>query len=62
MRRRGEEAWRGGVARGACSHPPTSAPPTLPLPLLQELDAIKLRYENSGYVFTKLTPKAHATP
>ena len=30
--------------------------------LLQELDAIKLRYENSGYVFTKLTPKAHATP
>ena len=38
------------------------ATPTLPLPLLQELDAIKLRYENSGYVFTKLTPKAHATP
>ena len=36
---------------------------TLPtLPLLQERDAIKLRYENSGYVFTKLTPKAHATP
>lgn len=33
-----------------------------PPPLLQELDAIKLRYENSGYVFTKLTPKAHATP
>ena len=60
------------ATRAACSPPPTSAPPTLPLPLLQEptlplpllqeLDAIKLRYENSGYVFTKLTPKAHATP
>ena len=55
------------ATRAACSHPPTSAPPTLPLhpcccTLLQELDAIKLRYENSGYVFTKLTPKAHATP
>ena len=25
-------------------------------------DAIKLQYENNGYVFTKLTPKAPTAP
>ena len=58
-RRRGEEAWP--LTPRALTRPPPPRLP-LPLPLLQELDAIKLRYENSGYVFTKLTPKAHATP